>query len=185
MILMPTNLYHYYEAEVGPFKTLSDLSIEEADKVLEHIRGRGETYASKRSKDYMIVRRELERKVRKMFMEKGGQPLRQVPISMTLGQCNWIKQWYKNGQEVKIPISKINPKTISFTYGDIFPAMRYEDYKPYSKKVYTLEEIEEVVELYGLPQQWNNDGSKGPKRYIEVQVWSDEPLEFYFKEIKS
>ncbi|QAA35291.1 hypothetical protein C1I91_12975 [Clostridium manihotivorum] len=178
---MPTNLYHYYEAEVGPFKTLSDLSIEEAEKALDRIRAKGETYASKRSVDYMIVRRELEKKVRELFIDNGGQPLRQSPYSMTLGPCNWIKDWYKDGQELNIPICQFDPQILSFTYGDIFPAMRYEDGKPYSKKVYTLEEIKKVVELYGLPQNWNSDGSKGPKRYIEVQIWSDDPIRKYFE----
>jgi hypothetical protein len=43
--------------------------------------------------------------------------------------------------------------------------------------VYTYEEIVEIIKKYGLPQVWNEDGRYGPERYIEVQVWSDEPLE--------
>lgn len=173
MILLPKFIYHYYEAEVGPFKTLSDLSKEHSENVLENLRRRGETFASKRSKDYMIVRRELERTVRALFIEKGGKPLRETPISMTLGPCQWIREWYKDGQEIKIPIELFDHKNISFTYGDIFPAMRYNDKKPYRNKVYTLEEIKEVVSIYGLPQEWNKNGENGPERYIEVQVWCD------------
>ncbi|MBK1813289.1 hypothetical protein JHL18_21945 [Clostridium sp. YIM B02505] len=173
MILIPNYLYHYYEAEVGPFKTLSDLLEEQAEKELENLRKSGQTFASKRPKDYMLIRRELERMVRTQFIEKGGKPLRSTPISMTLGPCQWIKQWYKDGQELKIPIEVFDHNTISFTYGDIFPAMRYNDHKPYRKKVYTLEEIKEVVSIYGMPQEWNKNGENGPDRYIEVQVWCD------------
>lgn len=170
---IPKHLYHYYEAELGPFKTLSDLSKEHSEKELEKIRNSGETFASKRAKDYMTIRRELERIARALFIEKGGKPLRETPISMTLGPCKWIKEWYKDGQEIKIPINDFDPNTISFTYGDIFPTMRYNDQKPYRKKVYTLEEIKKVVSIYGLPQEWNKNGENGPDRYIEVQVWCD------------
>lgn len=46
---------------------------------------------------------------------------------------------------------------------------------------YSLYEIPEVVRLYGLPQEWNKDGRFGPERYIEVQVWDDEPIEKYLR----
>lgn len=75
--------------------------------------------------------------------------------------------------------ASIGPFVISFTYGDIFPAMRYKDNKPYRGKVYTLNEIEEIVNIYGLPQEWNSDGKKGPDRYIEVQVWDNEVIKKY------
>ncbi|GFP76209.1 phosphatidate cytidylyltransferase [Clostridium fungisolvens] len=45
---IPKHLYHYYEAEVGPFKTLSDLSEEHSENALKSLRRRGETFASKR-----------------------------------------------------------------------------------------------------------------------------------------
>ena len=73
-------------------------------------------------------------------------------------------------------VMNISPEVISFTYGDLFPTMRYEDSKPYRKKVYTLSEIYDVISEYGFPQKWNEDGSLGPERYIEVQVWDDEVL---------
>jgi len=47
------------------------------------------------------------------------------------------------------------------------------DGKEYRKKVYTYPEILQIIKKYGLPQDWNADGSHGPERYIEVQVWSD------------
>jgi len=39
-----------------------------------------------------------------------------------------------------------------------------------------MAELPEVIRLYGLPQEWNKDGKLGPERYIEAQVWDDEPL---------
>jgi hypothetical protein len=77
---------------------------------------------------------------------------------------------------VHIPLAYLHPPTVSFTYGDSFPAMRFQDGKPYRGQVYTLEELDQVVDRYGLPQVWNLDGSGGPERYIEAQVWADEPV---------
>lgn len=46
---------------------------------------------------------------------------------------------------------------ISFTYGDSHPTFsdRVNDGKEYRKKLYTYDEILEVIEKYGLPQDWN------------------------------
>lgn len=173
---MPKYLYHYYEASIGPFKSLTSLPIAEAETILNDIRQEGIMYASKRSSDYLAIRTELEQRVRKLFIEKGGKPILKVPYSMTLGESPWIKEWYKDPKEIKIPISEIDPLVISFTYGDIFPAMRYKDNKPYREMVYTLHEIKDIVNTYGLPQEWNRDGKKGPDRYIEVQVWDNEVI---------
>ncbi|MBO0995565.1 hypothetical protein [Bacillus sp. SD088] len=37
----------------------------------------------------------------------------------------------------------------------------------------------EVIDQYGLPQEWNPEGNKGPERYIEVQIWDDQPIRKY------
>jgi hypothetical protein len=44
---------------------------------------------------------------------------------------------------------------------------------------YTYDEILLLIEKYGLPQVWNNDGAYGPERYIEAHIWSDETIGKY------
>ena len=95
---------------------------------------------------------------------------------MILGSCPWLQTWYKEGRELRVLLAVFRPEVVSFTYGDTFPAMRYPDGKPYRGQVYTLAELPELVRLYGLPQEWNPDGEHGPDRYIEAQVWADEPI---------
>jgi hypothetical protein len=41
------------------------------------------------------------------------------------------------------------------------------------------DEILGIINKYGLPQDWNDDGKFGPERYIEVQIWSDNPVNKY------
>lgn len=173
--MVPDFLCHYYPCAETPFRSLSDLPAQEAEAVLEAIRQRSEGFASQRSADYLTIRRELERLVHTRFIEKGGQPQRDHPHYMILGACDWLKSWYAQGCELRIPLAAFNPLHVSFTYGDTFPAMRYSDDKPYRKQVYTLAELPELVRLYGLPQAWNPDGAQGPDRYIEAQIWGNIP----------
>lgn len=169
----PEYIVHYYEAEGGPFRSLSDLGSEEAEAVLAKIRAEGVVFASKRNGEYFSVRRTLEERVRQLFIAKGGQPKRLHPHYFILGHCDWVKSWFREGRALQIPLHGVDSRVISFTYGDSFPAMRYQDGKPYRGKVYVLAELPNLIELYGLPQVWNPEGRYGPERYIEAQVWDD------------
>lgn len=174
--MIPDTLYHYYEASRGPFCNLSDLPPDEAEAILNAIRGRGEGFASQRKVDYLSVRRELEDFVRARFVEKGGLPDRDRPHYMILGKCDWLISWYAHGDVLGIPLNHFDATQVSFTYGDTFPAMRYADDKSYRRQVYTLADLPDLIAQYGLPQDWNSDGRNGPDRYIEAQLWSDKPL---------
>lgn len=171
---IPDFLSHYYEASEGPFRNLSDLPEMEAEAVLQHIRQAGNRFASQRQDDYLAIRRGLEDRVRSLFIEKGGRPVRRRPHYLVLGACPWLVGWYSQGCELRVPLAMFAMDIISFTYGDTFPAMRFRDGKPYRGQVFTLAEVPDLVSQYGLPQLWNADGKLGPDRYIEAQVWSDE-----------
>jgi hypothetical protein len=173
---LPNFLTHYYEAKNGPFRSLSDLSVAAAESVMADIREKGNCFASRRAENYLDIRRELEEKIRRLFLEKGGKPQRDRPHYFILGACAWVKSWYENGQACCIPLAEFSPDAVSFTYGDSFPAMRFQDGRPYRGKVYSLAELPALVQQYGLPQEWNHDGTKGPERYIEAQVWEDAPV---------
>ncbi|MBR2566929.1 MAG: hypothetical protein IKE29_20265 [Paenibacillus sp.] len=169
-------LYHYYESVRGPFQTLTDLPLHEAMIIQDQLKQDKSLFASKRSDEYLFIRRDLEKRAREIFIGKGGKPIRSNPHYMTLGKCQWLKEWYKDGKELEIDIDEFNEKTISFTYGDLFPTMRFQDGKPYRGQIYMKEEIYKLIKEYGLPQDWNRQGNKGPERYIEVQIWDDRPL---------
>lgn len=172
-------LYHYFEEEKGPFKNLSSLERNDAEAVLHQLQTEGATFASKRSTDYLVIRHELENKARDLFIRKGGKPTKKYPHYMTLGPCDWLKDWYKRGKQISIALDEFNEESISFTYGDLFPTMRYKDGREYREQVYTKAEILRLIETYGLPQAWNPEGNNGPERYIEVQIWDDEVINKY------
>lgn len=175
-------LYHYYDKSIGPFKNLSDLSAEEANRVLQEIAiAKPNVQCAKRNADYMQARVYYENILRNEFKRKGGLIYRRVPHYMVVEHSPWLSTWYENSSYVKIPIEKFDTRTISFTYGDSHPTFsdRVNDGKEYRKKLYTYDEILEIIEKYGLPQDWNDDGRHGPERYIEAHIWSDDVISEY------
>lgn len=175
-------LYHYYDKSVGPFRNLSDVSVEEANAILENIRvNKPDTQGAKRNPDYMEARLYYEWILRTEFLKKGGNIRRKVPHYMVIEHCPWLSSWFENTAFIKIPIEEFDITTVSFTYGDSHPTFstRVNDGKEYRKKLYTYDEILKIIEKYGLPQDWNGDGKFGPERYIEAHIWSDETVDRY------
>ena len=115
-------------------------------------------------------------------MKKGGRIERNVPHYMVIGECDFLSSWYVNSAYIRIDIDDFDKTTLSFTYGDSHPTFSdlINDGKEYRKKLYTYDEILDVIEKYGYPQDWNKSGEFGPERYIEVHVWSDETLKEYY-----
>jgi hypothetical protein len=177
-------LYHYYDASIGPFHNLSDVSIEEANEIMQEIaRKKPDTLCAKRTAEYMELRHYYENILRCEFEKKGGIIKRKSPHYMVVEHSPWLATWYENSRFIKIPISEFDTNTISFTYGDSHPTFspKVNDGKEYRKKLYTYSEILKIIEKYGYPQNWNNDGVYGPERYIEAHIWSDDVIKKYMK----
>ena len=175
-------LYHYYDASIGPFKNLSDLSEDDAKNLLNSIKKeRPNCQCAKRQDSYVKDRIHFENILREEFLKKNGKIMRHVPHYMVVEHSPWLSTWYENSSYIRIPIKEIDTSTLSFTYGDSHPTFspRVNDSKEYRRKLYTYDEILKVIEKYGLPQEWNDDGKYGPERYIEVHVWSDETIKKY------
>ena len=176
------DLYHYYSKDSKPFLNLSDLELAEANKILEKFRReRPDSYCARRSAEYMSNRMYYENILREEFQKKGGKMERKVPHYMVIEPCEWLSSWYENSSYIKIPIQEFDLQTLSFTYGDSHPTFsdKVNDGKEYRKKLYMYDEILEIMDKYGLPQNWNAHGAFGPERYIEVHIWSDETINRY------
>lgn len=171
-------LYHYYESTVGAFKNLSELDPAKALEIQGQLTG---VFAAQRDQAYLSRRRYLEGLVRDLFLQKGGRPERQTPYYMVVGECPWLETWYKHPAHLRLPIDSFDLRTLSFTYGDTFPTFseRVTDGLEYRKTVYTYDEILDIIQRYGLPQdKWRNPVF-GQPAYVEAQVWSDQPITPY------
>lgn len=173
-------LYHYYENETGPFRSISDLSDEEAEEVLQKIRAnKPEIFISKRPDDYLQKRRRFEAMLRNEFIKSGGKPERKTPHYMVVEAVPFFEKWYEHTAWISIDASELDTSMLSFTYGDSHPTFsgKINDGKEYRNRLYRYDEIQKIIEKYGLPQIWNSDFKYGPECYVEVQIWTDRGLE--------
>ena len=178
-------LYHYFDKAIGAFTNLSDLSIDEANTILDKIKeSKPNSQSATRHPEYMERRHRNESKLKTLFLQKGGIIKRQAPHYMVVEHSPWLSTWHENSSFIKICIDEFDTNTISFTYGDMFPVFntmvthKMSD-KEWHNTVYTYNEILAIIEKYGLPQEWNDNGEHGPSRYVEAHVWSDEPINKY------
>ena len=175
--------YHYFEKSKTPLLSLSALPMEEAAEIQNILVSENKTFAAQRNAGYLPRRKELERLVHKLFIEKGGKPEKETPHYFVIGECPWLTTWYEQADYIKIPISEFDLQTVSFTYGDTFPTFSPNviDGMEYRNTVYTYEEILKIIEKYGMPQdKWDKPIFAQPC-YVEAQVWSDEPALRYRK----
>lgn len=177
-------LYHYFDEAIGPFVNLSDIPIAEAQAVLETIKEtKPNIQSAKRQATYMEDRHYYEEILRTEFTKKAGNIKRRIPHYMVVEHSPWLSTWFENSSFIKIPIEEFDLNTISFTYGDSHPVFSPRtnkmDNKEYRKRLYTYDEILKIIEKYGLPQDWNNDGVYGPERYIEAHIWCDDTINKY------
>lgn len=175
-------LYHYYDKRSGPFMSLTALPAEQRNLILEKIKSeRPESMCAKRDLEYIEKRIRCETILKKEFIAKGGIVEIDSPHYMVVEHSPWLSTWYEEGDFLKIPIEYFDVRKISFTYGDSMPTFSplVNDGKEYRKQVYTYEEILQIINKYGLPQDWNDDGAHGPERYIEAHIWTDEPVLSY------
>jgi hypothetical protein len=174
-------LYHYYERQNGPFLSLSDLPDDEAQRIQDALKEDGNIY-SRRDSDgrYMFYRRMIESRIRSIFVQKGGRPVRLTPHYFIIGECDYCRTWYKEPRFVRIPLEEVDLDTVSFTYGDSFPTFdpTHGDTSEYRQNAYTYNEITEIVRKYGWPRSTSRDEDVPywVPRYVEAQLWSDVPL---------
>lgn len=167
---------HYYERKNGPFKNLSELSDEDACRVLADIKkNKPDCFIAKRPDDYIQKRRKYEAIMREEFIRMGGLVERDVPHYFVVERVPFMEKWYEEPMCLELPIEALDLRTVSFTYGDSHPTFsgNVKDGKEYRNNLYDYEGIQRLIEKYGLPQVWNPDFKYGPECYIEVQVWSN------------
>lgn len=192
---MPRFVTHYYLPSRGPFQNLSDLSDDEALDVMRELnraRRSGEHHRLF-GRTYLRMRREAERRLREAFVAKGGRPVRTTPHYFVLGESAWFRGLGKEMAEVRLPLDALDAFTTSITYGDSFGttgvSAEFGVADPPddsgAAEVYVLEDLDRLLATFGYPSVAAPADYEGYERrvtgaqFIEVQVWSDEPVEAY------
>lgn len=166
--------------EVGPFRSLSDLSEGSNSPVFKKLLSRHSQdpgYRRRFGTDYIEKRRAIEAELRSLFIQRGGQPIRLAPYYLTLGESPWFRNLNSSHKEIRIALKSLDPRTTSLTFPDSFIALTKPE-KAYYRKVYMLHEIDSLWSTYSLPRDdshlphedyWKTDF----EFYAEIQVWSE------------
>ena len=174
-------LYHYYEKKRKPFLNLSDLSEHEAIQLHTKLAGENPNFAKRDDNgNYMFRRRIVEERAYSMFVRKGGKPQRKAPHYMILDTKEWEHcGWFLDYGVIKIPVEEFDKSTVSFTYGDSFPAFKpiFDEEPNYD--LYFFDEILEVIKERGIPLLYVEGRPWYEPAYVEAQVWSDETINKY------
>jgi hypothetical protein len=114
---------------------------------------------------------------------------------MVLGTSRWIQKHAPGTPdtqaEMRIPLSVFKEDEVSFTYPDSMISLWLgrdkpaEYYQPeYHGQVFTLSEIQAIVEAKGLPEEeWATNLPETLAPYIEAQVWSHKGLIEYVSQL--
>ena len=187
-------LLHVYKKGSKPFRTLSDLTDDEALLVMKKLYVEGSVFWErfKQPMEYLRFRREVENKIRMDFIAKGGKPKVNHPIYLIYGRTKWMdtaidQKTIETTEMIQVPLSSINQVEVSFTYPDSMVSAIMETeknpdyYEPeYHGKVFTLDEIKEIIKNKGMPgEKWQTKMPKHYAHYIEAQVWNHEIFKKY------
>jgi hypothetical protein len=188
---IPDFVTHYHLGDRRPFLNLSDLddeSLEPVRRELQELR-RLRTHLRPFGRQDMELRRLTEGRLHELFQAAGGKPERAAPHYFVLGRSRWFESHAPDTRAVVLPLDALPDSVTSFTYPDSFEAMglgerfgltRQE--RPYHDRVFRMRELPEIVEKHGLPGSEVDEYWGGKvERYIEVQLWSDEPVASYLK----
>lgn len=171
-----------------------DLPYDKALRKLNEIQAINFNLVNPRKEWFLSTRRELEKQVRELFIQKGGKPIRKNPFYMTVGECNSMGTWYEEPAIVKISISEFDLNAVSFTYGDMFPIFIPElnDGKEYRENVYRYDEIIRIIDKYGYPENIEYNLREGIHptgaplyhflKYVEAHIWDDKVVNRYRNE---
>ena len=178
--MLPAFLTHYYRQR--PFRSLTELSEEECDRVLAEMRSRGKLPRRLESEFYFRERRRYEALMREAFARKGGRPQRRTPHYAILGESEIWARIYPD--RVQIPLAELPHDCVSFTYTDSWSAFVDRDLdgnliprKPQYGTVYLRVELEGLFDRFGWPgDRWQTEVEWEHDLYVEAQIWRDEPL---------
>ena len=189
-IQIPKFVTHYHLADKPPFLSLSDLAEVELATIMQDLQQRRASSGLKRvfGPRYMQLRRLTEARLYDLFRQAGGIPERRAPRYFVLGSSQWYRGLAPNTREVVLPLAHLPTEVTSFTYPDSFTAMAFGpqfglplEPRPYHEQVFRLPQLKDVVTKYGLPADeteglYDGYAYRPFEKYIEVQVWSDEPI---------
>ena len=95
-----------------------------------------------------------------------GRPRLEHPYSFVLGESNYLKKWFSQGDSLQIPLDRVPEDQVSFTLGDSCAKLSRGDALEVLTKQMLLEKLRAFDDSVEKLIQ-----SIAPYGYVEVQLW--------------
>lgn len=124
--------------------------------------------------NYYALRMTQDAYLHQSFLALGGKPQETHPLSFVLEGSDYLKHWFADGIETRLPLRCVAPEHISFTMGDSGALYQRQGFV----ELLTVEDLRLLLkrnngDLQGILRELHR--TKGCA-YIEAQLWSDEAL---------
>ena len=119
---------------------------------------------------YYPRRLQADKLLHARFVELGGRPLQQHPLSFVLQGSAYLNDWFGHGIVTKVPLDRISSNHISFTYGDSMASLE----KRGTVTMFTKDMLFEAIADHDGPLEAFMAHVEKQYHYIEAQVWEDE-----------
>lgn len=118
-------------------------------------------------KNYYALRKRQDDYLYSHFIELGGLPEEKHPLSFVVEGSDYLRSWFGNGIETKLPLKEIAPFHISFTIGD----SGAEFQKSGKVDLFNTDELYRRINWYS--GDFNAFIRATGQHYVEAQLWSD------------
>ncbi len=164
-------IVNYCNPNCTPLKSITRLPEIEAfllaKKLSEQYKGEA-FYRLADFANYYPRRIRTEKWLHDWFTKLGGEPETEHPLYFVLQRSDYLYEWFDSGPITRLPLSSINVKHISFTFGDSNSKMG----KPERKNPFLKNTLFELISHYGNIDTFL-DSIKDQYKYIEAQLWND------------
>ena len=161
---------HYYVQGTDPWKNImllpEETAFQKAAELASAHKGMTSYGRFEDFQNYYPLRKAADKLVREQFICLGGKPQLEHPYSFVLGESDYLKAWFNDGDSLRIPLDEIPDELISFTLGDSCAKLSKNDSLEALTKQMLIERLHIFDDsLESLIQ------SIAPYGYVEAQLW--------------
>ena len=185
MAQLPEIITHNYDPRRGAGQNLCSRPRADAAGILAELRAslRASGQPGRLQEHYLERRTRVEAWPLAGRTRQLGKPALEHPIDFFLGDMADARDPIRP-RSLRVPLAAFARDMVTFTYPDSMTNFEIAAQAPdgaqrrdYHGKIFTLDEIREVVAAHGRPDaRWLIGESGTPDRFIEVRVWDESPI---------
>ncbi len=164
-------LVNYRCPGIEPMRSITRLSQEEASAAAKALYEQSSCPAHRRFgpdfPGYFSYRLEIESWLYEHFLALGGEPETEHPLYFAVQSCDSLRRNFADSQEYRIRLSDIDPRKVSFTWGDSMAQRERGTLKP----PFLLDDLQRLLRESGDVAQFLENAQKD-YACIEAQLWT-------------